>query len=389
MVRRICVVLFCGIFLPNVFLAQTPTGYEVKKVVIDPGHGGKDPGALGTGKYRDTESDIALSISLKVREYIQQQYDNVQVIMTRDKDNFVELRHRTKIANDANADLFISIHCNTNANKEAIGAETYVIGMHKTESNLEVAKRENQVIFLEDNYEVNYLGFDPNSPESMVGLSMMQSQYLDQSILFADLVQQQFTNRVGRKDRGVKQAGYWVISYTMMPSVLIELGFISNSVEENFLNSEEGRVYMASAIFRAFKEYKTEMEGVDVTQSKGTKTHNVIATPVDTNSQKVVGETSNQSQKAVDPKLEYRIQVAFSNRNLELKPYNFKGHNDISMIKKGNNYLYFLGHFPHFDDALAFQRELRKSDYQDAFIVAFYDGKQISLKEAEQISSNN
>ena len=266
------IVILIALLFPSLVQAQTPTGYSLKRVIIDPGHGGKDPGAIGTGRHKFTESDVALAVSLKLRDYIMEYYDSVEVIMTRDSDNFIELRQRTKVANDAKADLFISVHCNTNGNESARGTETYVIGVSKEASNLAVAKRENQVITLEDNYEEHYQGFDPNSPETMVGLTMMQQNYLDNSIMFADLVQKQFTFRVGRKNRGVKQAGYWVISYTMMPSVLIELGFISNKEEEDFLNSSKGQVYMASAIYRAFKEYKIKLEGIDTSKKPESNT---------------------------------------------------------------------------------------------------------------------
>ena len=373
--------------------AQTPTGYQLKRVIIDAGHGGKDPGAIGTGRHKDTEADVALAVSLKLRGYILENYDSVEVIMTRDSDKFIELRQRTKIANDAKADLFISVHCNTNGNSSAKGTETYVIGVSKEKSNLEVAKRENQVITLEDNYEENYEGFDPNSPEIMVGLTMMQQNYLDNSILFADLVQKQFTYRVGRKNRGVKQAGYWVISYTMMPSVLIELGFISNDEEEDFLNSSKGQVYMASAIYRAFKEYKIKLEGVDASKktikSEQTKPKTRTNAPPVPEAPKtntnVSGLDISKETKTAIPDLEYRVQVSTSTKKLELKSYNFKGHGDVSMVTKGNRHYYYLGHFEDFNDALDYQRELRKKDFKDCFMVAFYKGKEISIKEAQSI----
>ena len=389
--------VFWSILLPILAVAQTPTGYEVRKVIIDAGHGGKDPGAIGTGRHSETEADLALAVSLKLREYILQYYDSVEVLMTRDDDNFVELRNRTKIANDAGADLFISIHCNTSGNQSAYGAETYVIGMHKSKSNLEVAKRENQVIYLEDNYKEHYQGYDPNDPSSLVGLSMMQSRYLDQSILFADMVQKQFTNRVGRRDRGVKQAGYVVISYTMMPSVLVELGFISNNAEEDFLNSDKGQVYMASALYRAFKEYKISMEGVDVSKPKegaavkgkkdGKPSEKV--SPADQSDVIITAGELNPEIKNAQALIEYKVQVAVSNKNLELKSFNFKGHGEVTMTKKRDVYTYYLGHYSTFEEALAFQRELRKEDYKDAFIVAFYQGEQIPLKEAEEILIKN
>jgi N-acetylmuramoyl-L-alanine amidase len=391
------IVIFIALFLPTQVLTQTPTGYTLRRVIIDPGHGGKDPGAIGTGRHKFTESDVALAVSLKLRDYILEYYDSVEVIMTRDTDNFIELRQRTKVANDAKADLFISVHCNTNGNESARGTETYVIGVSKEASNLAVAKRENQVITLEDNYQEHYQGFDPNSPETMVGLTMMQQNYLDNSILFADLVQKQFTYRVGRKNRGVKQAGYWVISYTMMPSVLIELGFISNKEEEDFLNSSKGQVYMASAIYRAFKDYKIKLEGIDTSkkaepkeskpEQKSESTPTQLAPPVPEApaTGDVTGLNISEETPTKNADLEYRIQISQSTKKLELKSYNFKGHGNISMSEKSGRYTYYLGHFEEFNDALEFQRELREKDFKDCFMVAFYKGSEISLKEAQSI----
>lgn len=381
------------VFCSGQLKSQTPTGYEVKRVVIDAGHGGKDPGAIGTGRHKKTESDIALEVSLKLREYILKYYKNVEVIMTRETDNFVELRERTKIANEANGDLFISIHCNTNGNKSAYGTETYVIGMHKTKGNLEVAKRENQVIYLEENYSVNYAGFDPSSPASYVALSMMQSNYLDQSIMFADNVQRQFETRVGRRNRGVKQAGYWVISYTMMPSVLIELGFISNNAEEDYLNTEKGQVYMASAIYRAFKQYKTDMEGYDATQG----------TPVPAPQKSETKEVKEASgtldadltltqetptHKAKVEGLDYRVKIASSKKKLELKPYNFNGAKNLSSNKSGEYYTYYSGSFTNYEEAQQALSQLKSNGFADAYLVAFYKDKQISINEAQTMQKS-
>lgn len=387
-------VLFLGLILlfSSFGIAQNATGYVLRRVVIDPGHGGKDPGAIGTGRYHNTESDVALAVSLKLRDYILEYYDSVEVVMTREKDNFVELRERTKIANDAKADLFISIHCNTNGNQQAYGTETYIIGMHKTQSNMEVAKRENQVIYLEDNYEAHYSGFDPNSPESMIGLSMLQSQYLDQSIMFADYVQTQFTTRVGRKNRGVKQAGYWVISYTMMPSVLIELGFISNPGEEDFLNTEKGQVYMASAIYRAFKKYKTELEGYDSSRSAADKSNSSSTKKNETSVKPVVKQSKSETQislgkelKSAEGQLVFKVQIATSTKLVSLEKQNFKGCSELSKEKEGKLYKYYSGNFEDLKDAELLQNELRKKKYKDCFVVAFYNGKQISITEAKEL----
>jgi N-acetylmuramoyl-L-alanine amidase len=225
-------------------------------VVIDPGHGGSDPGNLGTGRLVKTEKDVSLDVALIVGEYIRIHYPDVQIVYTRKTDVFPTLARRVQIANESLADLFISIHCNANDNKAASGAETFVMGLHKSEESLKTAMRENASIYLEKDHEKNYKGFDPKSPDTYIILSMRENAFLDKSINLAKNVQDQFRTRVGRKDRGVKQAGYYVISFTNMPSILVELGFLTNPDEEDFLHSDEGKTYMASAIYRAFRDFK-------------------------------------------------------------------------------------------------------------------------------------
>ena len=234
----------------------------INKIVIDPGHGGKDPGNGGTGRYHNTEKDVVLDISLLLGKYLKDAFPEISIIYTRDSDTFVKLSERTRIANEAQADLFLSIHCDAFHDQKVYGSTTYVMGLHKTESNLNVAIRENSSILMENNYEANYEGFNPSEPESYIALSMYQSNHLSNSLLIASKIQNQFKTRVNRKDRGVKQAGFMVISRATMPSVLIELGFLTNKVEEDFLNSKNGKIYMASAIFRAIKEYKLELEAL-------------------------------------------------------------------------------------------------------------------------------
>ncbi|MFT4680184.1 MAG: N-acetylmuramoyl-L-alanine amidase [Flavobacteriales bacterium] len=234
--------------------------YRMKTVVIDAGHGGKDPGNLGTGRYKWREKNVALDVTMKLGSYIKEQFPDINVIYTRDKDEFIGLNERADIANSAKADIFISIHCNAVEYPSARGVETFALGLHRNEENLQVAMKENSAITLEDDYENKYDGFDPNSPESIIALTMMQSAFLDQSLRISSYIQKQFKERVGRKDRGVKQAGFLVLRKTTMPSILIELGFLTNPEEEDFLNSESGRVYMASAILRGFKEYKSTVE---------------------------------------------------------------------------------------------------------------------------------
>lgn len=236
---------------------QKAEAQKVRKVVIDAGHGGHDPGAVGRASK---EKDITLSIALKTGKYIEENLADVQVVYTRKTDVFVELYKRAKIANEAKADLFISIHCNANKSSSPYGAETYVMGLHRSEANLAVAQLENAAILLEEDYHVQYDGFDPNSPEGNIFFSMLQNAYLDQSLSLASNVQRHFKDRVNLFDRGVKQAGFLVLYKTTMPSVLIETGFISNQKEEKLLASEEGQNYIASAIFRAIKDYKKSVE---------------------------------------------------------------------------------------------------------------------------------
>ncbi|MDC0303538.1 N-acetylmuramoyl-L-alanine amidase [Flavobacteriales bacterium] len=238
--------------------AETP--YRITTIVIDAGHGGKDPGNLGTGRYKTQEKHIALDVALRVGGYIEKQFPEINVIYTRKTDVFIGLDGRAEVANDAKADLFLSIHCNAFPNPKSNGVETFVLGLHRNKENLQVAMKENSAIFLEDDYKTKYEGFDPNSAESIIALTIMQSAYLQQSLHISSYIQDQFRNRVGRRDRGVKQAGFLVLRKTTMPSILIELGFLTHAPEEDFLNTENGKAYMSSAIFRGFKEYKDMVE---------------------------------------------------------------------------------------------------------------------------------
>jgi N-acetylmuramoyl-L-alanine amidase len=229
-------------------------------VVIDAGHGGHDTGTLGK---KSKEKDVALKIALKLGSYIEQNMPGVKVIYTRKDDRYLALDERADIANKNKAGLFICIHANANPNNKAFGTETYVMGLHKDENNFEVAKRENSVILLDENYEERYEGFDPKSPESYILFSLTQSAYQESSLRFAQKVEEQFKTKVGRNSRGVKQAGFLVLWRTTMPSVLIETGFLSNSTEESFLAGEEGQDLVASGIYRAFKAYKSEVESIN------------------------------------------------------------------------------------------------------------------------------
>ena len=341
-------------------------------VVIDAGHGGKDPGNLGTGRYSLTEKDVTLDVSNKLAEYIRKKMPDVKVILTRTGDSFPKLSSRVKIANNAEADVFISIHCDAFTTEKARGCGTYVMGMHKTEESLNSAMRENASIFKEDNYEDNYDGFDPNDPDTYIALSLRQNVFIDNSLQLGSLIQNQFRDKVGRKDRGVRQAGYYVISFTTMPSVLVELGFLTNPNEEDFLQSEDGRTYMASALFRAFREYRN------------------IHKPQITN--EPIVEPANESE--IEPKpqhtdgVTFSVQIASSPTELDKSDPVFRGLQNVDMYLSGGQYKYTTGLFGVAEDAHVKKRELRDQGFSGAFVAAFKDGKRVPMSSIlEEIKS--
>jgi len=252
--------LLVAITLLNSSSSLPPREYKVDVVVIDAGHGGKDHGTHGKILK---EKDLALKIALKVGQYIEKNIPDVKVVYTRKDDRYLALDERADIANKAEADLFICIHANANPNVRAFGTETFVMGPAKEGKNFEVSKRENSVILMDENYKERYEGFDPSSPESFILFSLTQSAYQESSLRFAQKVEDQFRSRVGRTSRGVKQDVFWVLWSTAMPSVLIETGFLTNIQEEKFLASENGQDLIASGIYRAFKEYKSEVESIN------------------------------------------------------------------------------------------------------------------------------
>ena len=252
------------LILLSAFTTVDKRDLSINTVVIDAGHGGKDPGTSGA---ISKEKDIALKIALELGKTIQKHLKDVKVIYTRSTDKFIKLEERAQVANKNGADLFISIHCNSlprntsEKRKQSIyGTETYIMGMHTSDANFDVAKRENAVILLEDGNKEVYEGFDPNSPESYILFSLYQSAYLENSLRLADKIEHQFKDRVMRKSRGVRQAGFWVLYRTSMPSVLVEAGYLSNKNEEKYLNDAYGQTLIASGLFRAFRDYKNEIE---------------------------------------------------------------------------------------------------------------------------------
>jgi N-acetylmuramoyl-L-alanine amidase len=338
----------------------------LKTVVIDAGHGGKDSGSLGA---KTQEKDIALTIALKVGEYISTYMPGVKVIYTRDSDEFVPLFERADIANKYKADVFISIHCNSVPPKKSHinGTETYVMGLHNAEENLQVAKRENEVVLLEKNYAKNYDGFDPNSPEAHIMLSMYQNAYIGQSILLAEKVESQFKDRAKRASRGVKQAGFVVLRATSMPSVLIETGFLSNTTEEAYLNSEKGQVYIASAIYRAFKEYRSVVEKI----------------PYDDPSQNISHNTSSDPETNVG--VAYRVQIASSPTKLNTKSSPWNVVTELDEVYVAGAYKYVVGNFDSMAEAAKMQSHWRGKGFNDAFIVAFHGNERISLAKAKAV----
>lgn len=349
------VLLHLFFLLPALVFSQT-SGYKIKTVVIDPGHGGRDPGAVCAQGY---EKDIALNVSLKLGHLIDSLIPGVKVIYTRDKDEYLELHKRAKIANDNKADLFICVHVNANKSSKPIGSETYVMGLHVSDENLSVAKLENSVILEEEDYHDNYEGFDPNSSEGYIVFSLMQNAHLDNSLIFASKVQDQFRERAKRIDRGVKQAGFLVLWKTTMPSVLVEMGFISNPDEAAFLLTDNGQDIIASSIYRAFKEYKNLIEA-----------------------NSAIGNSNNEDNYSnTEEGIRFKIQIAVSDIKIKDTQSTFKGIAELSEVKFGEMYKYFAGSFTSYDEAVRYQEDI-KTSYPDAFMVAFRNGEKISVKDA-------
>ena len=350
-------------------------------VVIDPGHGGKDPGNLGNG-FR--EKDIVLDVSKQVGALLQQQ--GVEVIYTREKDVFIELYDRAPIANKADADLFVSIHCDSH-NSQAYGAGTFVMGLSKSDKNLNTAKKENEVIFLEENYQERYKGFDPSSPESLIGLTLLQEEYLDQSIRLAGLIQKNLVQNLKRKDRSVRQDVFWVLHHSYMPSVLIELGFLTNNSEGPYLNSKNGRKEMAQEIARSILEYKTEIDFAnqnqvtipELTQGQNSESENAQNERISASS--AHGSTGNTQPGASKNEVLFKVQIAASSKKLETKSYNFKGLAQISRSKEGTLYRYYYGETSDYTQAQRLQSEARASGYAQAYIVAFKENERVPLSE--------
>lgn len=426
--------LMAAITVPAGLGAQALPAENEWVVVIDAGHGGKDPGAVGS---KAREKDINLAVALKTGKYIRDNLKDVKVVYTREDDTYPGLAERAEVANRNKADLFISIHSNALTDKRLYGAETYVLGQTMDEANLQVAMKENSVITFEKDYETKYEGFDPNSVESYIIFSLMQNTYLKQSTEFATLIQDQFRDRVGRKDRGVRQAGFMVLWRTTMPSVLVELGYITNPEEEKFLMSEQGQDYLASAIYRAFRDYKQTIDnrsgikngngvaydaaspatvsdgasGLKVEKEEG-RTDNTHGSHVAGNKpaavstevvaaqagKEAVRSPAEKEQQAGEPvagpvvsakakpleaaeEILFMVQVAAMPKNRELNQSILKGLEPLSKIEDGERIKYASGKFVLYDDALKHRRTLT-GRFPDAFVIAVRNGKIMPLREA-------
>ena len=369
--KRIFLTFLISIALLFSNTVYSQTGLGIKTVVIDAGHGGKDPGAVAKTKLQ--EKDVVLDVSLQLGKLISARFPKVKVVYTRSTDVFIGLSKRAKIANDAGADLFISIHSNAAGNTSAKGFESFVLGLHKSEAALEVAKWENSSILMEEDHEQKYESFDPNDPDAYIALSLRQNAFLDQSLKLAHLFQENCVGDLKRPDRGVKQAGFLVLYKTTMPSVLVELGFLSNVEEEKFLASQKGRSSIAKELFDAFETYKEQNDKVDGTLTSDSEgTVKAVSTK---NNYKVDISTRKES-------IVFRVQIATSKTKLELKSFNFKGMKDVDRIESGNKYKYIVGKYSSIEDVKSRQMEVRKIGYESAFVIAFENGKRVDLQKA-------
>ena len=344
---KIFILIFFQCFFVYSFSQSNSIQNSQFTVVIDAGHGGKDPGNTGNGFI---EKDIALKISTNLGTLLEKR--GVNVIYTRKKDVFIGLFERANIANQSDAQLFISIHCDAFRTSQPYGAGTFVLGLHANERNFEIAKKENSVIFYEDDYENTYDGFDPNNPESVIGLTLMQEEYLDQSIIAASYIQNSFVNSLKRKNRDVKQAGFAVLRYTYMPSVLVETGFLTNKNEGLYLNSSKGQTEIANAISLAVLKYRNDF-------FKNLSTSSIS------------NESSNNN-------LFYRVQIAASKKLLDLKPYNFNGLKSVDVVKEGSVYKYLYGKHKSKEDANESLVKAKNFGFETSFIITYQNNKIIT-----------
>ena len=352
-------------------------------VVIDPGHGGRDPGAIGK---RGKEKTINLNVALKLGNLIKTNCPDVKIVYTRNKDVFVGLDRRAQIANNANADLFISIHTNSVARGRTVrGTETYTLGLHRTDDNLEVAKKENAVILIESDYEQRYAGFNPNSSESYIIFEFLQDKNMEKSVQLASLIQRQFKNTAKRIDKGVHQAGFLVLRETTMPGVLVELGYISTPDEERYLLSEAGTDALAKSIYQAFITYK-EQNGVLMT--KKTSSKSAAKAQTKTTSKQQVKKTASAAKVSTGEKPVFKIQILTSDKKLSANNKQFKGLSPVNYYQEKGLYKYTYGESIDYNKVLRTKRQI-SAKFKGAFIIAFKNGKKMDVNQAIKEFKNN
>ena len=372
--------LFIILFFSLNIISQSSRNFVI---ILDAGHGGKDPGNSYNGFV---EKDIALKTTLKVEKYLQRDRD-IQVIYTRKKDVFIELRERPKVANNIDANLFISIHCNSVSNATPYGTETFVMGLARSNTNFEIAKKENSVILLEKNYKKSYKGFDPNKPETLIGLKIMQEEYLNRSISLASKIEKNFTSKLNRKSRGIKQMPLWVLDAAYMPSVLIELGFLSNKGEGLYLNSESGQEKMAETIAGAIISYKKQYFEIDSDEpalERSTKNQRKDTSIIlKDKSSKETASVQKKSGNIKADSIVFKVQIATSKKSIKLSAVNFKGLKNVSLSEeKGTFYKYNYSSTSDYTEARQNLEIAKSKGFSSAYLVAFKNGEKISIKEA-------
>jgi N-acetylmuramoyl-L-alanine amidase len=377
------ILIFFVLFATTAATSYSQKTQAIDKIVIDPGHGGDKPGAIGS---RAKEKDITLAVSLKLGQLINENLKDVQVLFTRTTDKDIELYKRSQVANKNNADLFISIHCNSSTNKDSKGFETFAMGFAKTAQNIAVAKKENAEILTEANYQKNYDGFDPNAPENNILFSLYQTAYMESSLKLADMIQKQFSANTTMHNRGVKQANFVVLFQSAMPSVLVEIGFISNKQEEAYLLSDKGQYEIAGSILRAIYEYKNLKDNTQLTIPKlqalipdsiyNKQTTENITVP-DTTKTMTAGDTAS---------VVYRVQMLSLPEKVALSDSRFAGLDSLWAYQQDGIWKYTAGSFKRYGVAVEYQTKLKERGYKDAFVVVFYKGKRISLAEANKLN---
>ncbi len=373
-----------GLHYQDVAFVNVNTNNPVKTIVIDPGHGGRDPG--GSGSFI-MEKEVVLNISLILNDLLNRYFPDVNVILTREEDEFVPLHERARIANENNADLFISVHCNVAPGRPHVkGSETFVLGLHRAQENLEVAKRENAVIALEEDYEEHYGGYDPNSPEGHIIFSAYQNAYLGHSIRFASLVEEEFKNTAGRNSRGVKQAGFLVLRQATMPSVLVEAGFLSNPTEEKYLASEEGQREIALSILRGIQQYLRDWGYEPIARTPRAEENIVTDTELKASEAAEVENTESTEKPLEEREITieeafFAVQLLSSSSKINTEDLDDLDNSYIYTMEEGGLWRLLSGRFQSYDEAAEHRTNLSEIGYQDAFIIGVKDSSRIPVSE--------